>query len=212
MSTSSTVRSIFGNRRRRRRLAPVGIAGIAAALVTLPLPARAAPPPPALTQAVCHVDVPQVTVSPGFSATPAKGTGTSGAGATIRCFGTVQGASVVGDPGALSVTFTYGTGALSSLTGGDTCLAGSGDGTVSALIPTIKGPLVLLQGPIHFGFLGPVATFYGHFGDVVFAGIGEPLPDLGTPFDCLGKPLTRFSIRGQFGMKDLPGGGGLPLL
>ena len=204
MSMLSNVRSTFRSRRWLRWIAPAALMSIGAlstALVAIPSPARAAAEPP--TQAICHVDVPHVTVTPGFSATPAKGTGQSGDGATIRCAGTIRGVSVVGDPGPLTVTFTYGSGALSSLTGGDTCLAGSGDGTLSAIVPTIKGEPIVLTGPVHFAFLGPLAPFYGHFDNLMFAGLGEPLPDLSAVQDCLTTPLTRFSIRGQFGLKNL---------
>jgi hypothetical protein len=146
-----------------------------------------------------------VTVAPGFGATPSTGTGQSGAGGTIRCVGTIRGVTVAADPGPLSVTFTYGSGPLSSLTQGDTCLAGSGDGTVSATIPVLQGNPLIVSGPIHFGFLGPIATYYGHLGEIVFAGIGEPLPDLSSnpAPNCLTTPITRFSIRGQFGLKNL---------
>jgi hypothetical protein len=202
MSRLSNVRSTFRGRRWLGWAAPAGMISIALSttLAGAAPPAQAAEPP---TQALCHVDVPHVTVTPGFSATPAKGTGQSGDDATIRCAGTIRGATVVADPGPLTVTFTYGGGPLSSLTAGDTCLAGSGDGTVSAIIPTVKGEPIALTGPIHFGFLGPLAPFYGHFEDLMYAGLGEPVPDLSVLQDCLTTPLTKFSIRGQFGLKNL---------
>ena len=67
----------------------------------------------------------------------------------------------------------------------------------------VGGSPVVLEGPIHFGFLGPLAGFHGHFDDLVYAGIGEPLPDLSSVQDCITTPITKFSIRGQFGMKNL---------
>jgi hypothetical protein len=123
----------------------------------------------------------------------------------MRCIGTIRGVTVAGDQGPLSVTFAYGTGPLGSLTKGDTCLAGSGDGTVSATVPLLQGQPVVLSGPIHFGFLGPIAAYYGHFGEIVFAGIGEALPDLSAnpAPNCLTTPITKFSIRGQLGLKNL---------
>jgi hypothetical protein len=187
--------------RRWRRIAPAAVLAFSTIVVTPPAASAQTAEPP--TQAICHVDVPQVTMTPGLSATPAKGSGQSGSGSTIRCVGTLRGVTLAGDPGPLTVTFTYGNGPLSSLTGGDTCLGGSGDGTVSAIVPTIRGESVSLTGPIHFGFLGPLASFYGHFDNLVFAGIGEPVPDLSTVQDCLTTPITKFSIRGQFGLKNL---------
>jgi hypothetical protein len=202
MSRLFNVRTTFRGRRWLRWTVPAGLISIAltTTLVAIPGPAQAAEP---ATQAVCHVDVPHVTVTPGFSATPAKGTGQSGDGATIRCVGTIRGVTLVGDPGPATVTLVYGSGALSSLTAGDTCLLGSGDGTLSAIVPTLKGEPITLTGPIHFGFLGPLAPFYGHFENLVYAGLGEALPDLSVPQDCLTTPLTKFSIRGQFGLKSL---------
>jgi hypothetical protein len=157
------------------------------------------------TQAVCYVEVPQVTVTPGFDATPRTGTGQAGAGATIRCAGTVRGRTVAADPGPVQVGFTYGNGVGSSILGGDTCLAGSGDGTVTATIPAMTGPPMVLTGQIHFGFLGPLASYYGHFGEILFAGIGEVLPDLSTAAtaNCLSGPVTKLSIRGQMGLKNI---------
>ena len=203
MSRSPDVHTMFRSRRWLRWLAPAGPMALAATLV-IPHAAQAADPTPE-THAACYVDVPQVTVTPGFGSSPDTGTGQSGPGGTIRCIGTIRGARVVSDPGPLSVTFTYGTGPLSSLTKGDTCLAGSGDGTVSATVPVLQGQPVILTGPIHFGFLGPIGSYYGHFGEIMFAGIGESLPDLSanpTP-NCLTTPITKLSIRGQFGLKNL---------
>lgn len=200
MSRLSNVRSTFRSRRRLRWIAPVGVMALSSALVAVARSAQAAEPE---THAICHVDVPQVTVTPGFSAKPGRGTGQSGAGATMRCVGTIRGVAVLGAPGPVTVTFSYGNGALSSLTAGDTCLVGSGDGTVSATLSNVKGEPIVLTGPIHFGFLGPLAPFYGHFGELVYAGLGEPLPDLSTIPDCLTTPLTTFSIRGQFALKSL---------
>jgi hypothetical protein len=197
--TTSRSRAALGRRGAGRAMALIA-AMAAAAVMIAPAPVQAAPEE---TKALCYVDVPEITVTPGFSATPATGTGTSGPGATIRCVGKIRGADTVGDPGPLTVTFSYGTGPLSSVTQGDTCLLGSGDGTVSATVPMVDGNAVVLEGPIHFGFLGPVAGFHGHFGDLVYAGIGEPLPDLSSVQDCITTPITKFSIRGQFGMKNL---------
>jgi hypothetical protein len=181
----------------------VAVVAVTTAMLVAPGTAQAAPGGPNETKAVCHVEVPQVKATPGFSATPVTGTGTSAPGATILCFGKIRGAAVVGDPGPLAVSFEYGTGPLSSLTGGATCLAGSGDGTVFAALPDVEGNPIILKGPILFGFLGPVAAFHGHFDDLVFAGVAEPLPDLAGVPNCVTTPITAFSIRGQFGMKNL---------
>jgi hypothetical protein len=187
----------------RTRAAAVSFLAAASTLVAAPRPAAAATPATADSNALCHIDVPQVTVTPGFSSVPAQGTGASGPGATIRCIGSIEGHKLVGDPGPLSVEFGYGTGPLSSLTAGDTCLLGSGDGVVTASVTTIDGTVLSLSGPIHFLFVGPVATFYGHFGSLAYAGVGEPLPDLSRVQDCLGTPITQFSIRGQLAMKNI---------
>lgn len=185
----------------RRKAAAVSLAAAALLLVPGPAPARA--DVPGRTEAFCHIDVPQVTVTPGFSSVPVRGTGASGEGANIRCLGTIDGHQVLGDPGPLSVTFDYGTGPLSSVTQGDTCLIGSGDGVVSATVTAVDGTAIDLTGPIHFSFVGPLATFYGHFGTRAYAGLGEPIPDLSTIQDCLVTPITRFSIRGQMALKDV---------
>ncbi|MGH2690258.1 MAG: hypothetical protein ACRDKW_15845 [Actinomycetota bacterium] len=183
----------------RRRTAAVSLAAAASLLVPA---APVAAGPAGETQALCHIDAPEVTVTPGFSSVPVRGTGASGPGANIRCVGTIQGHTVLGDPGPLSVTFDYGTGPLSSVTQGDTCLIGSGDGVVTATVTAIDGTVIDLTGPIHFSFVGPLASFYGHFGTLAYAGVGEPIPDLSTIQDCLMTPITRFSIRGQIALKD----------
>lgn len=185
----------------RRKAAAVSLAAAASLLV--PAPAPAAADAAAETNAFCHIDVPQVTVTPGFSSVPVRGTGASGPGANIRCLGTIQGHQVLADPGPLTVTFDYGTGPLSSITQGDTCLTGSGDGVVSATVTAVDGTVIDLTGPIHFSFVGPLATFYGHFGSVAYAGLAEPIPDLSTIQDCLVTPITKFSIRGQIVLKNV---------
>ncbi|MGH2721265.1 MAG: hypothetical protein ACRDJO_06635 [Actinomycetota bacterium] len=185
----------------RREAACVSLVAAASLLVAVPAPAHA--DVPGGTNAFCHIDVPQVTVAPGFSSVPVQGTGASGEGATIRCVGTIDGHQVLADPGPLSVTFDYGTGPLSSVTQGDTCLIGSGDGVVNATVTAVDGTTIELTGPVHFSFIGPLATFYGHFGTRAYAGLGEPIPDLSTIQDCLGTPITKFSIRGQIALKDV---------
>lgn len=206
MSRSPDVRGTVSRARGRRwlrRIASTGAIALVATTVAAPRAAHA-DEPKGETQAVCHIEVPQVTITPGLDATPRTGTGQSAAGATIRCVGTIRGLTVAADPGPVLVSFTYGNGIGSSLLGGDTCLAGSGDGTVSATVPTMTGPPLVLSGPIHFGFLGPLASYYGHFGEILFAGIGEPLPDLSNATgNCLSGPMTEFSVRGQLGLKSI---------
>jgi hypothetical protein len=137
---------------------------------------------------------------PGFSMTPSAGVDRYEG--TITCRGVVNRRHVRNEPGKLRIVFSYGTGSVSQLRGGDDCLAYSGHGTIAVTLATDEGPLTM-HGPVESvgGFAGEI---HGRLDDLPFHGFVEFQPDPEYPEEtCVATDLQHSVAYGQI----LLGGG-----
>ncbi|MGQ0465594.1 MAG: hypothetical protein ACT4QG_09775 [Sporichthyaceae bacterium] len=130
----------------------------------------------------------EVTLSPGFSATPSSGTFASdGESGTMTCDGPIDGARVTG-PGTRGEAGRYGVGSPSS------CLQplGEAEWTIQATLPTEQGkrnlrlPVSGTYGPLQGG--GPLG---GTFASDRAYGTFTITPVEG---DCVTAPITRVRL------------------
>jgi hypothetical protein len=132
--------------------------------------------------------------TPGFSMTPAEGSGRYEG--TISCRGVVNDRQVSHEPGTIRFDFVYGTGALSRLQGGDDCIVHSGHGTIDVTLSTDKGPLTM-HGPLDLvgGFVGEI---HGHLNSSPFRGLVEFEVDPDYPDEtCVTGPQHHSMVEGE---------------
>jgi hypothetical protein len=155
-------------------------------LVLLP----ASPAPAAeQTAAVCNF-VRHDTAKPGFENSPSKGRA-SGTG-VLRCGGQIGGQQLSGEPGSLTVDYSYGTGAISGPEG-DTCMFGSGSGVASVVLPLLGGKTLSLEGPFKFVTVGLTGKVEGNLGENTFTAMEVfPLEPDHLDENCTTKPLVHF--------------------
>ena len=151
--------------------------------------------------AVCGVTA-HMTLSPGLSMTPSSGVfGTyqdigqnrAPSPGTITCAGELDGAAVTG-PGQVWVSGSYGTGALSGLQNGDTCIQGSGSAEVKVQVPTSAGVKTLF-GQISIVTAGTTGAASGSVGGATAGQLFQFSADPGQ--DCVNTPVTGLSVSAQ---------------
>ena len=170
----------------RRSLVPFAL------LTLIALPLLFAVPAQAASAGSCAVDA-VVSISPGVSMTPSKGT-VAGYGGTIACVGVFNGAKVAGK-GRLSVSGTYGTGATARLQGGDTCGQGSGGGSLTAVLPKVGGGTLTVYGSFTFVRVGPAVAVSGKIAGATFAGtLGFAPP---PTQNCAKVKVTKATVAGS---------------
>lgn len=169
------------------RTARLAAAPLALILLNLsPLPAEASH-----TSLDCTSGL-DVTISPGLSALPSKGSVTTGESpGLMECTGVLRGQEV-GGPGSLSLRGTYGE----TSDAGDTCHLEGGRGRYSLTLPTTggavreEGTFAEVLGPTREGAISAVSDD----GETKWTGRFDFLPMQG---DCLLTPITaaRFTVR-----------------
>ncbi|MDP8961859.1 MAG: hypothetical protein M3N32_09625, partial [Actinomycetota bacterium] len=121
----------------RVSLAAVSLALVLAGLTPLPAQASHESPHESSREPLNCTATLDLTIEPGLSITPSKGTFTTGKKpGPIECTGILQGHEVIG-PGALGITGNYGQ----SSEAGDTCSLVVATGTYSLTLPTRHGPV-----------------------------------------------------------------------
>ena len=145
----------------RRSLVPFALLTVVAFPMLFAVPAQAA------SAGSCAIDA-AVSITPGVSMTPTRGT-VAGSGGTIACVGVFNGVKVAGK-GTLSVSGNYGNGTTSRLQGGDTCGQGSGGGSLTAVLPKVGGGMLRVVGSFKFVRVGAAVAVNGTIAGAAFAG------------------------------------------
>lgn len=137
----------------------------------------------------------RVYLDPGASFTPARG-GYEGSG-TATCRGSFDGADVDG-VGTISYEGIGGySGPVADSVGGDTCVAGSGTGTVSISIQSTEGTPIELLAAYELVRIGATGIATGE----QLAATFQFLPAPGT-FDCVYSPIEQAAVTGQILVSD----------
>jgi hypothetical protein len=141
------------------------------------------------TLAVCNFAT-HNHASPGFSLTPSVGV--DRISGTISCLGSLNGRRLHPEPGTIDIVFNYATGDLARLLGGASCLAYSGDGSLTVTLPADGGTLTLSGSFLSSG-IGIVGEIHGTLGGAVFQGAAVFLLDPNyLDENCVTKPLEHF--------------------
>jgi hypothetical protein len=132
-------------------------------------------------------------VTPGAPAISSRG--------TISCVGMVEGRRLAGEPGPSAYRGGY-DGRMAGQEApvlGDTCAAGSGQGTWDATLRTVDGEELVLSGPVEFAYLGAAWVMRGRLGAVSLRLVFQGYPRPGSPSDedCVRKPLRQVSAKAE---------------
>ncbi|HEX9711065.1 MAG TPA: hypothetical protein VGB52_00740 [Actinomycetota bacterium] len=131
----------------------------------------------------------RVALDPGVTLTPAQGT-YQGDG-VARCAGVYDGERVDGSGSITYEGLGGSSGPIAEQFGGDTCLLGSGTGTVEVQIESVEGTAVAIQAQYDLVRIGVVGYATGD----QLAATFQFIPDVGP--DCVYTEIREATVRGQ---------------